>query len=200
MVTKSTKGPAGFLSRVDNLEAGTKQNIVGKATVKVAGVPMTAAQILAKLQAVDGSYASVNGARVTLATAMAAWKAQLPDARAFVSEYVAALKAEFGTKNPILQSFGLSPAKPKPPRTAAEKAVSAAMGSRTRTARGTKGPKQKAKITSEGRPGLVLVSPTGEPLEGNVPGPIAPAGGDAAAAGSPSAASSSAGGGTPSGK
>ena len=113
--------------------------------------------------------------RLSLKQALATWEADLPADRLFMAEYIAALKARFGTRSPLLESFGINPARPKPPRTSAEKTVSAALGVRTRRVRGTKGAKQKAAITADGKPGLILVSPTGVPIEGAVPGPTPPA-------------------------
>ncbi|MHB8419333.1 MAG: hypothetical protein ACYDCL_14745 [Myxococcales bacterium] len=156
------------------MEAGTQKNIVGKMTVMVAQVAMGSAQILAKLQSADKLYAAVTSARTALKTALAAWTAALPDLRTFIRQYTTALKAQFGDGNPILSEFGINPRKPPKARTSAEKVVSAAIGKQTRKAKGTLGKKQKEAVTAQGKPGLVMVSPTGVPIPGVVPGPTPP--------------------------
>ncbi len=169
----STKGPSAFLAQVDALETGTTQNIVGKATVTVATVAMTAAQINAKLGQADTLYGAVTAARAQLDTAMAAWKAAEPGLRAFVTAYIDALKGLFGVGNPVLKTFGIV-IKARSQPTAATKAKAVALRKETHGVRGPTSKKQRAAITTQGTPGLVLVSPTGQPIPGALAGPIPP--------------------------
>jgi hypothetical protein len=171
--TKSNSGPGALLEQIDALETGTTQNIVGKATVTIATVAMTAAQINAKLGQGDTLYAAVVAARTQLDTAMAAWKAAEPGLRAFVTAYIDVLKGIFGAGNPILKTFGIViKARSKPSAETTAKAV--ALRKETHEVRGPTSKKQRAAITTQGTPGLVLVSPTGQPIPGALAGPIPP--------------------------
>ena len=137
---------------------------------------MTAAQINAKLGTADTLYGAVTAARTVLKTAQAAWEAALPGLRLFIKNYEAALRAEFGVNSPQLLDFGMKPSTGKAkPRTAAEKAVSAALAKNTKAVRGPTGKNLRAATTTQGKPGLVLVSSTGTPiLNGIDGGPIPP--------------------------
>jgi hypothetical protein len=178
--TKSGSGPNAFLAQCDALEAGTTQNIVGKATVTVATVAMTAVQINAKLGQGDTLYAAVTAARAQLDTAMAAWKAAEPGLRAFVTAYIDALKGLFGVGNPVLKTFGIV-IKPRTKPSAETTAKAVALRKGTHAVRGPTSKKQRAAITTQGTPGLVLVSPTGQPIPGALAGPIPPGSGTPAA-------------------
>ena len=175
MASNKSNNPGGFMAKLKNLDSGTQKNIVGKSTVTVTSKAMTGAQISTQIQGYESTYGAVTSARTALKQALAAWMAAEPQARQFVVDYTHALKALFGARNPILADFGINPAKPKSSRTAAQKAVSAALAKLTRDLRGVKGKNQKAAITITGKPGLALVSPTGQILASNLPCPT-PAG------------------------
>lgn len=174
MTTKSTNTPTAILAKIAALVAGTTKNIVGKATITVAGTAMTAAQIVAKLAAAPPLYAAVTAARQTLTTALTVWEAALPGLRKFITQYEDALKGTFGVDSPQLQDFGISPKKAPAPRTAAQKAVSSALAKQTKAVRGPTTAKARAKVTTQGTPGLVLVSPDGTPIPGGIQGPTPP--------------------------
>jgi hypothetical protein len=85
--------------------------------------------------------------------------------------------------------------------------VSAALAKQTKQVRGPTTKKQRAKITTQGTPGLVLVSSTGTPIPGGIQGPTPPGSNepvDAAAnlapVSSPAEGSTPSGGGTPAAK
>ncbi len=99
----------------------------------------------------------------------------LPGARLFLEALEAALKAQFGVRNPQLLDFGIGIPKPKVQRTAEEKAISAAKARQTRAAHGILGKNQRAALSVGGSPGLTLVSPTGEAAPGVVTRPVPPA-------------------------
>ena len=61
--SKSKSGPTAFLALSDEMEAGTTKDIVGKSTVTVQKVAMTATQINAKLGQGDTLYSAVTAAR-----------------------------------------------------------------------------------------------------------------------------------------
>jgi hypothetical protein len=166
--------PGALIKKIDALEAGTTKDIIGKATVTVLGVAMTAAQINAKLGTADTLYAAVANAKTALKAALAAWDAAVPGLKAFIKSYEGALKGVFGADGVQLLDFGINPVKP-PVRSAEEKAVSAALAKRTRGTRGTLGKNQRESTTTQGKPGLVLVDPSGTPIPGGlVTGPTPP--------------------------
>ncbi|MHB1846170.1 MAG: hypothetical protein ACYCWW_15205 [Deltaproteobacteria bacterium] len=191
----NAQNPKGFLGKVDALEAGTKKNIVGKATVTVQSNPMTSAQLQAKLGTADALYGAVTSARAALKQALTSWETALPDLRQFVKDYELAIKGLLGSKSPLLVDFGMKPAKPAV-RTAETTAKGVAQGRQTRLVRGTKGKKQRQQITTSGEPGLLFVTPSGQPIPGALAGPRAPVSvsPDAGASGG-----SSSGGSSPSG-
>ncbi len=191
MANGKSNNPGGFITKLKNLDSGTQKNIVGKSTVTVTSKAMTGAQISTQIENFESTYGAVASARTALKQALAAWIAVEPQARQFVVDYSHALKALFGARNPILADFGINPAKPKSSRTAAQKAVSAALAKQTRDLRGVKGKNQKAAITITGKPGLALVSPTGQILASSLPGPTPP--GQSGAVAVPGAVASSPG-------
>ncbi len=166
--------PTAILAKIAAMMAGTTKDIVGKATVTVAGTAMTAAQINAKLGAAAPLYAAVTSDRKTLKTDLAAWEAALPGLKTFMTQYADALKGMFGAGSPQLADFGINPRKAPAKRTAEQKAVSSALAKQTKAVRGPTTAKARAKITTQGTPGLVLVSPEGTPIPGGVQGPTPP--------------------------
>jgi hypothetical protein len=111
-----------------------------------------------------------------LKQAMAAWKAAEPGLRKFVSNYEQALKGLFGVGSPELADFGII-VKTKAKPSTETKAVALAQRRQTVAVRGPTGKKQRAAITAQGKPGLVLVSPTGTPIPGPLAGPTPPGSG-----------------------
>ena len=137
---------------------------------------MTQPQIIAALQADADLYASVDSALQALKEAINAKNAGAAAAyEALYNNVVAGIRADKGPSSAELPAFGIKLPKPRTPRTAAQKALSAARRQQTKAARGILGKKQRQAITLAGQPGLVMVSPTGQPLPGAVQAPIAPA-------------------------
>ncbi len=199
----NNNNPTAVLAKIAALMAGTTKDIVGKATINVEGTAMTVAQINATLGAAAPLYAAVVTARTEAKTALTAWEAALPALKKFIAAYVLAVKNQFGAGNPQLADFGINPKKAPAKRTAAEKAVSAALARQTKAVRGPTTAKARAKITTQGSPGLVLVSPDGTPIPGGVRGPTPPGSSqpvDAAADLAPVGTSSGSGTGGNSGK
>ncbi|MHB1845700.1 MAG: hypothetical protein ACYCWW_12810 [Deltaproteobacteria bacterium] len=174
MATPTKANGTTFLSKVNKLDAGIQQNFTPRMSVSVAGAPMQEAAISAKLSAIAKLFTDAMDAKSALAQKVSARKAGLADAKSFVANLEETLKQLFGPKSPVLQSFGIALPKARTPRTAADKAISAARAAQTKGVRGTKGSRQKQDITVEGKPGLVVVSPTGEAMH-LVP-PIGPGG------------------------
>ncbi|MHB8417872.1 MAG: hypothetical protein ACYDCL_07340 [Myxococcales bacterium] len=184
-----------LINKCDQLERGTTKNIVGKATVIVTGTAMNATAINARLTQADTLYSAVKNAKSAWQKALAAWEAAEPDIRTFADEYTLALKSLFGKSNPILAEFGIKPYAPKKP-TVETKAKSLAKRKGTLSVRGPTGKVQRSQITTEGQPGLLFVSATGEPVPGALGGPVPPG---AAAPVTPNLVPGSSGGGEPSG-
>jgi hypothetical protein len=176
-MANSNSGPTAFLALVDAMESGTTKNIVGKVTI--AKTAMTGPQINAQLGQADTLYGAVVSARAALKVALAAWVAAEPGLRAFVKNYTSALKGLFGNGNPELEDFGIV-VKAKAQPSAETKAKAVALSRETRQVRGPLG-KARAAITTQGAPGLVLISPTGQPIPGTLTGPIPPGSGTPAA-------------------
>ncbi len=166
----TTKG--SFTNKVSMLIAGINKNFTAKNSVTVDGQSMTQAQLLAQLGTLVTLAGNVTDTKAPWTAAVAAWKAALPGGEEFVSELITALKSTLGKNSPLLASFGIATPKPKAARTAVAKAVSSALSKNTRVVRGTKGPKARLEVTTAGKPGLVVVSPSGEPLL--TVGPVAP--------------------------
>ena len=193
MSASKTQNPTALILKVMKFVTGTQKDLVGKMTVLVAGVAMTSAQLVVRLQAILAAYQAVADARKALDTALAAWKAQLPDAREFLGEFTVGLKAAFGSRSPQLQDFGIQPKKAAPQRSAAEKAISAQKGQDTKAVHGTgRGKKQLKALTVTGSPGVQIVAADGTP-GALLKAPVAPAK-------LPGGATPAAGSGTPTGK
>ena len=169
-------GPTAFLALCDKMQAGTTKDIVGKSTVTVQKVAMTATQINAKLATGDTLYSAVTAARTALKLALAAWTAAEPGLRAFVKAYTQSLRGLFGVDNPELEDFGLI-VKVRATPSVETKAIALAAARETRAARGPTSKKARAAITTAGKPGLVLVSPSGVPIPGPLAGPTPPGSG-----------------------
>ncbi|MHB1844560.1 MAG: WS/DGAT domain-containing protein [Deltaproteobacteria bacterium] len=163
-----------LLTRVDNMEAGFNKNFTPKQSLTVDGKPLTQGQLLAKLGAVGALFADITTAKNGVKVAVAAKNAALPAARQLLVDLEQALKQLYGSRSAVLPDYGINLPKPRAPRTAEEKALSAAQGKRTRGVRGTMTPKERAKITTAGKPGLVLVDPAGTLVPGVLTGPTPP--------------------------
>jgi hypothetical protein len=124
--------------------AGVQKHLAGTSLI-LAGKTFTALEVVQFLQ----ERIDVEG---PVATALAAWKNAVAAEQAKITgthPYVLALdqllRAMFGTNVETLADFGLAPRKRATPTTEAT-ALQIARAKATRAARGTMGPKQKAKI------------------------------------------------------
>jgi hypothetical protein len=103
---------------------------------------------------------------------MAAWKAAEPGLRAFAKAYKTSLIGDFGEGNPELADFGIA-VKVKATPSVETKAVALAERRKTVAARGPTGKARQA-VTTQGKAGLALVSPTGQVIPGALAGPTPP--------------------------
>ncbi|HEY1697146.1 MAG TPA: hypothetical protein VGG39_33530 [Polyangiaceae bacterium] len=148
------------------LIAGIPKLPASVTSITLNGSSFTPAQLSTALQVLVALQADVDAAQAALDAKKAALAAQLAAPRALVSAFVQFLRAAFGNQPDVLALFGLAPKKAATPLTTEEKAAAVAKRASTRAARGTKGPKAKAKI--KGTVTGVLVTPL-EPQAPSVP-------------------------------
>ncbi len=138
----------------------------------VNGVRMTPAQALARLRRSLATDEKAQSLKTQTAQALAVRdKAVLGD-EDFVVNLPVALTSAYGP-TPKLEDFGIPWKKTRKKRTAAEEAISAALRLQTRQVRGTMGKKQRAALTVAGKPGVLVVDPSGKPIGGRPPIPPA---------------------------
>ncbi len=173
--TKKTARTVSVIqNRTDAMIAGFTKDFTAKMSLTVEGSAMGQPAILTQLGGIKTLLTNVDATRKALTAAVAAKKAGTPDAMTFLANLETALKAQFGSRNPVLQDFGIALPKTKAKPTAEQQAISVAARRQTRQARGTKGKKQALEIVAQGKPGLVLVTATGQPVPGALAGPVAP--------------------------
>lgn len=172
--TAATKSVVGVAKKVNLMEAGFTKDFTAKMSVTVFGTAMTQVQVLAQLASIDALNTAVANAKSALKVAEAAVTAGLPTTRTFLEGLEAAVKAQFGVRSPLLADFGIGVPAAKSTRTAAQKAVSAALMKQTKAVRGIIGSKQRAGITVSGTPGIVVVGPDGAALPVSVLPPTPP--------------------------
>ncbi|MBV9945446.1 MAG: hypothetical protein JOZ69_01195 [Myxococcales bacterium] len=141
----TTRGKSSEVALAAQLIAGTNKHFQGTTSVVVQGSAITPSAIVERLQTLVGLRNDVDTAQATAKAKVAAEKANSPPLRAFVSAYVAYLRASFGGKPDVLADFGITQ-KARKPQTAEAKTAAAAKRKATRAARHTMGTKQKAKV------------------------------------------------------
>jgi hypothetical protein len=112
----------------------------------IGGTNYTMAEIVSLIQSIINALSAVVAARQTYQDAVKASETIVEDNRAFVSDFKQSVKVQYGQAAAILGDFGLTPRK-IPVKPLDVKVTAAAKAGATRTARGTKGKKQKAAIT-----------------------------------------------------
>jgi hypothetical protein len=128
---------------------GIKKHYANVASLTVAGVSHTPAEITASLQTFVDLRQSVNDARAALRSKVAAESAQSPALRSFMSALVTVVKGTLGPSPDVLADFGLVPNKVRTPLTIEQKAAAAAKRKSTRAARRTMGPKQRSEVKGD---------------------------------------------------
>ena len=184
-------------NRITAMQAGFTKDFTAKQSLAVDGNTMLQPAIMSMLATVLSLITNAETARTALAAAVAAKKAGMAQVLKDLDNLEAALKAAFGSGAAQLQDFGIKPPKARKALTAEEKALSVAAAKGTKKVRGIIGKSQRAAITTQGKPGLVLVSPDGSLVPGALTGPTPPGSGTPVAVTvTPAPASSSAGGST----
>jgi hypothetical protein len=149
--TKTTR-----VAKDQKLIAGVQKRFAG-ASLILAGKTFTALEAAQFLQERIDVAGPVETARATWTSAVAAEKAKIADTKQYVLALEQLVRAMFGSNVEALAEFGLSPRTRATPTTEAT-ALQIARAKATRAARGTVGPKQKAKIK-----GVVATPPS--PIE-----------------------------------
>jgi hypothetical protein len=143
--TKATS-KAATLAQLQALVAGLQKQLPNGSFTLVS-TAYTTATLVQTLQGLIAVLTAVDTAQAGAKAALITWDAE--DAK--LSPIVLALKrtllSMYANAPDTLAVFGLKPRKAPAPRTAAEKAATAAKATATREARGTKGKKQKALVT-----------------------------------------------------
>lgn len=156
---RATLYVAGFRKHYPN---GSQVLTAGGGTVTV-----TVDQACARLTTTAANRAAVVAARASVKTAVAVEDASLPADIVFMNELEAMLRVQLGADPTAEADFGLAPKKARAPRTAAQRAVSAAKAKATRAAR--KAAKTaKAPVTAE-----LVVTPEVTPSAAPAPAPAA---------------------------
>ena len=168
---------AAFANRVSHMVAGFTKDFTSRMSLTIGGVSMTQPQILARLADIAGLFKNVTTAKSAYEVAVAAKSSGLPLARLFMTNLDQALRQNYGKESPVLPDFGLSLPKARRVRTPQEKVISTAHAKETRKLHNILGAQQRAKITVEGKPGLVLLDANGQPIEGALTGPTPPGSG-----------------------
>jgi hypothetical protein len=133
----------------------------------------TVAEVTSDMQSFVTYRTNVETARAALQVALDADGAATPSLLALIGEYTKFVRTTFGTAADALGDFDLAPPKARAPRTAEQKAVSAAKAKATREARGTTSAKQKKAI--KGNVTAQLVVTPAAPAAAPAPVAAAPA-------------------------
>lgn len=156
--------PAKFETELSDMDAGVLKDIPAKSTLSINGVVMTGAQIDTTLKGYIATIQAADAAKQQATAAVTARVNMTVEARDFYLQLKKAVIASFGAQSPLLDDFGLAPAKAKAPKSTAAKAIAQAKAKLTREARGTAGKKQKAAIDpNQGTP-AVAIGPNAEPV------------------------------------
>lgn len=145
----ATKGKKTAADLAKSLIAGTQKRLANGGPLQFAGGTFTPAQIVDELTKLVTLRTDVDSARAATRTKVDAERAQAPALRAFMLDFVQALKVLFGTQADVMADFGLPPKKVRTPLTVEQKAAAAAKRKATRTARGTKSAKAKKGIKGD---------------------------------------------------
>jgi hypothetical protein len=140
-----------------------------------AGGSFAVSQVTAKIQTIATLRSDTEQAQATATAKVAAETAQLPALLAFMTSYVAFVKATFGNTPDVLADFGLEPKAAPTPPTAETKLAAVAKRAATRKARGTMGSVQKQSV--KGNVTGVVVTPVTAPAPASPQPAAAPAAG-----------------------
>ena len=132
-----------------SLASGTQKHLSGSSTLAFDGGSFATTLVESQLRLISSLRADAESAKLAAKGKVAAEKAQLPALLAFMTAYIAFVRATFGNSPEVLADFGLAPKKVPAPLTVEQKAAAKAKRDSTRKARGTASKKQKAKVKGD---------------------------------------------------
>jgi len=144
--TTKESSKATVLAQLQALVAGLQKQLPNGSFTLVSTVFTTAALVTA-LQGLIAALTAVDTAQAGAKAALVAWEAEAAKMGPIVLALKRTLLSMYANAPDTLAVFGLKPRKVPAPRTAAEKAATAAKAKATREARGTTGKKQKLAVT-----------------------------------------------------
>jgi hypothetical protein len=143
----STQGKNSQAALAKQLIAGVNKHFPnGSQQLQVGGATFTVTGLTTLLQSVVDNREAVEVSKAASKAKVQAEAAQAPSRRALMHALETMVRSNFGNSADVLADFGLAPPKARTPRTAEQKAVSAAKGAATRKARGTMGKNQKKNV------------------------------------------------------
>ncbi len=177
MATTKKTTSTSFTTEIQDMITGFTTSLPSSIrSMLVGGVSMTNAQVLAQFQSILQMLNLVATTKQAWKAAVSAKKAAMAPARTFYSNVEVILRQALGTNQALLAAFGIKPPKTRTKPTSTTKAIAHAKALATRAARGTKGTKQKAAITTTPQPTVQILGPDGQPLGSTAaPGPATPA-------------------------
>lgn len=147
MAQKRSVGPGSIQTKAQGIISGfTTHPLDNVTTLVVDGVTYTQLELSARLTALEAIYAVANKAEREWMIALQAREEIAKDATKLVHSLTQLLKAMLGRFNPNLVYFGIEPDKAPTALTSEQSVEKKKRNKATRKARGTMGPKQKAKI------------------------------------------------------
>lgn len=154
--TKST-GTGALVQRDQSMLAGVQKDLANQ-SFTVQDKPCTTQDVVNVLQGRISKGQAVIAARAALAAAVKAFLDERASTAGFVSAFRTIVRGMFNSPS-TLADFGLEPRK-STKKTLGIKVTAAEKTAATRTARGTKGPKQKAKIKGTAPQAAPATKPT----------------------------------------
>ena len=134
------------IAREEALQKGLLTTFPAGAPLTLHGEDLTPDTAAAMLQRRIDTFKAVDAAHAAWKSALLAAEAEHHASDAMVASLEAIVLAMYTPRPEVLQEFGLSPRKPRRKATVDELRARAAKAAATRVARGTLGPKQRAKI------------------------------------------------------
>ncbi|HEY1693147.1 MAG TPA: hypothetical protein VGG39_13355 [Polyangiaceae bacterium] len=154
----NTKSKTTQAARAGSLGAGTAKHFTDPAQVLTfGGTSQTVADVQTRLGLVGSLRKDTVAAQATASAKVAAEDSQLPALLAFMSAYVAFVRATFGNTPDVLADFDLASTKAATKPDAETQLAAVAKRKSTREARGTRGSQQKKAI--KGNVTGVVVTP-----------------------------------------
>ena len=153
----SPKSLANRLALAQKLVSGIQQNLASQPTLNLDGKSTPTSNVVSTCTAFIEAVTAAEAAKTAYSSAVQAQDAALAAFEAVHASMQRFLVSNFGPKNPVLTSFGLTPKKVASPLVLV-KAAALVKREATRQARHTMGKKQKAKITGQNVEAAVATS------------------------------------------